>query len=90
MHLAKIREATQRGRRERVASGKPLTGNRPSYGYRWADQGKSRLELEPVNAGVVRSIFDMALEGAPYAASPPACMSVKSPVLPGARAGHRQ
>ena len=63
MHLAKIREATQRGRRERVASGKPLPGNRPSYGYRWVDQGKSRLELEPVNATVVRSIFDMALDG---------------------------
>ncbi len=65
MHLAKIREATQRGRRERVASGKPLAGNRPSYGYRWADLGKSHLELEPVNAAVVRSIFDMALEGRP-------------------------
>jgi site-specific DNA recombinase len=63
LHLAKIREATQRGGRERVASGKPLTGNRPSCGYRWGDHGKSRLELEPVNAGVVRSIFDMALEG---------------------------
>jgi site-specific DNA recombinase len=63
MHLAKIREATQRGRRERVASGKPLAGSRPSYGYRWVDPGKSRLELEPVNASVVRSIFDMALDG---------------------------
>jgi site-specific DNA recombinase len=63
MHLAKIREATQRGRRERVASGKPLAGNRPSYGYRWVDASKAHLELEPISAAVVRSIFDLALEG---------------------------
>ena len=63
MHLAKIREATQRGRRERVANGKPLAGNRPAYGYRWVDPGKSRLDVEPVNAAVLRSSFDMALKG---------------------------
>src|SRR5215207_8233897 len=59
----KIAERTQRGRRARVSSGKPLAGNRPSYGYRWADAAKSHLELDPINADVVRRIFDMALEG---------------------------
>ena len=59
----KIAERTQRGRRARVSSGKPLAGNRPSYGYRWADAAKSHLELDPINADVVRRIFDMALDG---------------------------
>src|SRR5215213_2743464 len=31
----KIAERTQRGRRARVASGKPLVGARPRYGYVW-------------------------------------------------------
>lgn len=89
LHSAKIPEATQRGRRERVANGKPLAGNRPLFGYRWVDQGKLRLELEPVNADVVRSIFDTALMGARCGASPRACTSVASPALPAAYAGRQ-
>jgi len=59
----KIAERTQRGRRARVASGKPLVGHRPPYGYRWADDEKTRLALDPETAPVVRLLFDWALTG---------------------------
>jgi site-specific DNA recombinase len=54
---------TQAGMRARAASGKPLVSGRPPYGYRWVDAEKSRLELDPATAPVVRQIFDMALSG---------------------------
>ena len=59
----KIAERTQRGRRARVASGKPLVGGKPPYGYVWADDEKSRLVLDPETAPVVRMLFDWALAG---------------------------
>lgn len=72
LELEKIRERTQRGRRERVASGKPLAGTKPPYGYQWVDPdkkagdkrgGKTRLQLDPPTAPNVRLIFDLALAG---------------------------
>jgi site-specific DNA recombinase len=54
---------TQAGMRARAASGKPLVSGRPPYGYHWADTEKSRLDLDPTTAPVVRQIFDMALSG---------------------------
>jgi site-specific DNA recombinase len=59
----KIAERTQRGRRARVASGKPLVGRKAPYGYRWADDEKTRLDLDPDTAPVVRRLFDWALAG---------------------------
>ena len=58
----KIAERTQRGRRARVASGKPIVGPRAAYGYTWsADKTRYVLDLE--TAPVVRMIFDWALDG---------------------------
>jgi site-specific DNA recombinase len=54
---------TQAGMRARVASGKPLVGGKPPFGYIWAGAGKTRLDLDPETAPVARMIFDWALEG---------------------------
>src|SRR5687768_8201397 len=62
LHLEKIREATQRGRRARVASGKPIVGPVIAYGYRWNDD-KTRYVIDPETAPIVRMIFDWALDG---------------------------
>jgi site-specific DNA recombinase len=59
----KIAERTQRGRHARVASGKPLVGRKAPYGYVWADDEKTRLNLDPETAPVVRRLFDWALAG---------------------------
>src|SRR5688572_11056942 len=61
LELEKIAERTQRGRRARVASGKPLVGRKAPYGYLWADDEKTRLDLDPETAPVVRRLFDWAL-----------------------------
>jgi site-specific DNA recombinase len=63
IELAKISERTARGRHARLASGKPLAGRRAAYGYRWADDDKSRLELNPDTAPVASSIFAAYLNG---------------------------
>jgi site-specific DNA recombinase len=60
----KIVERTQAGMRARVASGKPLVGARPPYGYRW-NADKTRLDLDPETAPIVRMLFDWALDGVP-------------------------
>lgn len=65
----KIAERTQRGKRARVASGKPLAGGRPPFGYRWADDGKTRFVLDPETAPVVRMLYDWALAGVSLRAS---------------------
>lgn len=62
LHAEKIREATQRGRRGRVASGKPIVGRVPAYGYVW-NVDKTRYVADPQTAPVVRQIFDWALDG---------------------------
>ncbi len=59
----KIAERTQRGRRARVASGKPLAGPKAPYGYQWADDTKATLIHDPETAPTVRLIFDLALAG---------------------------
>ena len=59
----KIAERTQRGRRARVASGKPLAGPKAPYGYQWADDTKAKLIHDPETAPTVRLIFDLALTG---------------------------
>lgn len=63
MEREKIKARTWAGLRARVASGKPLPGAKAPYGYRWDDAAKSRLVHDPETAGVVRFIFDRALEG---------------------------
>ena len=61
----KFRERSMRGRDARLASGKPLPGPRPIYGYRWRDDDKSGYELDPVTAPIVQRIFAEALAGKP-------------------------
>jgi site-specific DNA recombinase len=62
LHLEKIREATQRGRRARVAAGKPIVSPKAPYGYQWRAD-KDGYDLDPMTAPVVRMIFDWALDG---------------------------
>jgi site-specific DNA recombinase len=59
----KIAERTQRGRRARVANGKPIPGSKPPYGLVWADTEKTHLVHDADTAPVVRHIFDLALSG---------------------------
>ena len=58
----KILKRTQRGRRARVASGKPMVSARPPFGYQW-NTDKSGYVLDPEAAPVVRLVFDLALAG---------------------------
>jgi site-specific DNA recombinase len=60
----KIAERTQRGRRARVASGKPIAGGKPPFGYRWANEVKTHYLIDPEEAQVVHMVFDMAAWGA--------------------------
>ena len=60
----KIIERTQRGRRARVASGKPVAGCKAPYGYRWRDGDKSGLEPDPETAPIVQRIFKDIAAGA--------------------------
>lgn len=61
----KITERTQRGRAERLRSGKPHAGPRPLYGYQWVEEKhprtgkpvKTRLAEHPETAPIVRRIF---------------------------------
>lgn len=63
----KIVERSSRGRRARVASGKPLPGPRAMYGYQWADDDKSCLVPHPDTAPVVQRIYaELAGRGAPF------------------------
>lgn len=63
VELAKISERTARGRRARLASGKPLAGRRAVFGYQWANEEKSCLEPNEATAPIVRAIFDEYLRG---------------------------
>ncbi len=60
----KIIERTTRGTHARVRSGKPKPTGRPPYGYRWADEEKTRFEPHPDEAPVVQRIFAMLADGA--------------------------
>lgn len=54
----KIAERTSRGKRARVAAGKPPVGCRPPYGLVWADPAnKDKLAADPETAPIVRRIF---------------------------------
>jgi DNA invertase Pin-like site-specific DNA recombinase len=57
-HWEAIKEATERGRKARIASGKPLAGKKPLYGYRWEDEAtKERLAIHKPEAEIVRRIY---------------------------------
>jgi site-specific DNA recombinase len=58
----KLIERTQRGKRTRVESGKPLHGCRPLYGYVW-DAGHKVYVVNEETATVVRRIFREAAAG---------------------------
>ena len=67
----KIAERTQRGRRQRLATGKPLPSFKPPYGYLWVDpesRQKTKLMLDPATAPTVRLIYDLALARTPIRA----------------------
>ncbi len=59
----KIAERTKRGMRARVASGRPIPGQRPPFGLRWRDDDKSGYEVDQDKAAIVRRIFDAVLGG---------------------------
>ena len=63
MERLKIIERTQRGIRARAASGKLLAGPRPLFGYRWTDETKSRLDVDPDTAPIVERIYVEFLAG---------------------------
>src|SRR5207253_1212274 len=46
-----------RGKRARVASGKPLPSPRPQYGYAWRDETHGAYVVDEAKAAVVRRIF---------------------------------
>ena len=52
--------ASSRGRLNRVRSGKPLASKFPPYGYRWRDEEKTGLIIDPETAPVVERIFEEA------------------------------
>ena len=64
----KIIERTGRGLRARVASGKPLAGIKPPYGYRWKDEAKSGLVVCEDEAAVVRRVYRDLVAGESAAA----------------------
>ncbi len=53
----KIIERTERCRRARVANGQMLLGNRPPYGYQWADQRKTAVVEDLEKGATVHRIF---------------------------------
>lgn len=53
----KFRERSMRGIIARAQSGKLRPGNRPLYGYQWADEDKSKYVIDPDKAEVVRRLF---------------------------------
>jgi len=57
----KIRERTQRGRREAAKRGKLPGGGHNLYGYRYM-KGEGRREIDPETALVVREIFRLYVE----------------------------
>jgi site-specific DNA recombinase len=57
-----IIERTQRGKRGRVALGRPLHGPRPLYGYRW-NEGKTAYTIYEPEALVVRRVYRELLDG---------------------------
>ncbi len=64
-----IADRTDRGKRARIESGKPLVGQRAAYGYRWNDEErKERLVEKPDTAWIVRRIFEEAVQGKPLKA----------------------
>lgn len=64
----KFVERSTRGRRARVESGKPLPGARPLYGYRWRDEEKTGLEIDPQTGPVAARILREAQLGRPLRA----------------------
>lgn len=66
-----FRLRSERNRRARVESGKPLAGVRPTYGYRWrlsapnttGKQTKIGLDPDPATAPIVQRIFRELAEG---------------------------
>jgi site-specific DNA recombinase len=59
----RITERTRRGIRARVEEGRPITGPKAPYGYRWRDEHKSGYDFDPVTAPIARRIYDRVLAG---------------------------
>ncbi|GIK39532.1 MAG: serine recombinase [Chloroflexota bacterium] len=58
----KIRERMTRGKRNKVKAGSVNTGNQPPFGYRF-NNDRTCFEIEPVEAEIVRFIFEQYLNG---------------------------
>ena len=61
----RLKDRTRRGMQGRLAKGLPLAGNKAPYGYRWADEQKSRLLIHDDEAGVLRDAFCRIAGGEP-------------------------
>ena len=59
----KLAERTQRGRRARAVSGKPIIGPKAPYGLQWVEEEGRFVEV-PEEAAIVRYIFERAAAGA--------------------------
>ena len=63
MERLKLAERTVRGRIARAQSGKLLPGGKPPYGYRWRDDRKEALDVDPETAPIVHSMFETIAAG---------------------------
>lgn len=58
----KIRERMVRGKWNKIKSGNTNTGNQPPFGYRFNDE-RTCFEIDPVEAEIIRFIFEQFLNG---------------------------
>jgi site-specific DNA recombinase len=58
-----IRDRMTRGKVRKARAGALLPGCRARYGYRFADASRTRFEIEPTTADIVRQMFARAAKG---------------------------
>lgn len=81
----KIRERSIRGKRARVEAGKLLPGRQALYGYCYSDD-RTRYEVDPITAPIVRRVFAEVARGLPLRRVATALSDEKIPT-PGGRRG---
>src|SRR5260221_4901617 len=83
----KIKERTMRGKRARVAGGRPLAGHSALYGYRW-NADRTGFEINEEQAPIVRWIFAEIASGASLRGLANALTRRGIPLPDGDRIGH--
>jgi site-specific DNA recombinase len=87
MEREKIKERTMRGKRARVAGGRPLAGHSALYGYRW-NATRTGFEIDEEQAPIVRWIFAEIAGGASLRGLANALTRRGIPLPDGDRPGH--